>query len=291
MNVQIGHPPHRRPVHHQGPPAGRLGLRRLRHRRHHACRSSARCCARPSTCAATSASSTSPPATATPRWPRPAASPTSCRPTMSAPCSSADASAPKPTACRSPSRKPTPRHCPSPMRASTSCFPPSASCSRPTRQQAASELLRVCRPGGKIGLANWTPESFIGQLFRTIGKYVPPAPGVKSPSLWGTKAHLDALFGATGHGRGESRHFVFRYKSPAHWLEIFRDYYGPVLKAFAALDPEAAHGARGGSPMPCSTSSTSPRTARWSCPASISKRSSPGRTGSRRYRLPRRTPR
>ncbi|MDP2377203.1 MAG: SAM-dependent methyltransferase, partial [Reyranella sp.] len=97
----------------------------------------------------------------------------------------------------------------------------------------------VCRPGGKIGLANWTPESFIGQLFKTIGKYVPPAPGVKSPALWGTKAHLETLFGPKAAVAAESRHFVFRYKSPNHWLEIFRGYYGPVLKAFAAIDPEA----------------------------------------------------
>lgn len=109
----------------------------------------------------------------------------------------------------------------------------------PNQEQAAKEMLRVCRPGGKIGLANWTPESFIGQLFRTIGKYVPPAPGVKSPALWGTTAHLEALFGAKAAVAAESRHFVFRYKSPNHWLEIFRGYYGPVLKAFAAIDPEA----------------------------------------------------
>ena len=68
----------------------------------------------------------------------------------------------------------------------------------PNQEQAAKELLRVCRPGGKIGLANWTPEGFIGRLFKTIGKYVPPAPGVKSPALWGSKAHLDELFGARG---------------------------------------------------------------------------------------------
>lgn len=109
----------------------------------------------------------------------------------------------------------------------------------PNQEQAAKEMLRVCRPGGKIGLANWTPESFIGQLFKTIGKYVPPAPGVKSPALWGTKAHLETLFGATAAVSAESRHFVFRYKSADHWMEIFRGYYGPVLKAFAAIDPEA----------------------------------------------------
>jgi ubiquinone/menaquinone biosynthesis C-methylase UbiE len=112
----------------------------------------------------------------------------------------------------------------------------------PNQEQAARELLRVCRPGGKIGLANWTPESFIGQVFKTIGKYVPPAPGVKSPALWGTKAHLDALFGPKAAVQAQSRHFVMRYKSPSHWMEIFRGYYGPVLKAFAAIDAEAREG-------------------------------------------------
>jgi ubiquinone/menaquinone biosynthesis C-methylase UbiE len=106
----------------------------------------------------------------------------------------------------------------------------------PDQQQAANEMLRVCRPGGKVGLANWTPEGFIGQLFKTIGKYAPPAPGVKSPALWGTEAHLDALFGGKAVVAAESRHFAFRYKSPEHMLNVFRTYYGPVLKAFAAID-------------------------------------------------------
>ena len=109
----------------------------------------------------------------------------------------------------------------------------------PNQDRAARELLRVCRPGGKIGLANWTPESFIGQMFRVLGKYVPPVAGVAPPSLWGTKARLDTLFGLQAVVAAESRNFVFRYKSPAHWLETFRDYYGPVLKAFASLNPEA----------------------------------------------------
>ena len=109
----------------------------------------------------------------------------------------------------------------------------------PNQALAATELMRVCRPGGKIGMANWTPESFIGRLFKTIGKYVPPAPGVKSPALWGNKAHLDTLFGSKASIAAESRNFVFRYKSPKHWVEIFRSYYGPVLKAFAAIDPKA----------------------------------------------------
>ena len=109
----------------------------------------------------------------------------------------------------------------------------------PNQDKAARELLRVCRPGGKIGLANWTPESFIGQMFRVLGKYVPPVAGVAPPSLWGTRARLDTLFGSQAVVTVESRNFVFRYRSPAHWLEIFRDYYGPVLKAFASLNPEA----------------------------------------------------
>ncbi|WP_036264678.1 class I SAM-dependent methyltransferase [Methylocapsa aurea] len=109
----------------------------------------------------------------------------------------------------------------------------------PNQQQAASELMRVCRPGGKIGMANWTPGSFIGQLFKTIGKYVPPAPGVKSPALWGSMAHLETLFGSSATVAAKSRNFVFRYKSPEHWVETFRSYYGPIVKAFAAIDPEA----------------------------------------------------
>ncbi len=109
----------------------------------------------------------------------------------------------------------------------------------PNQEQAANELMRVCRPGGKIGMANWTPESFIGKLFKTIGKYVPPAPGMKSPALWGNKAHLDTLFGSKAPVAVESKNFVFRYKSPKHWVEIFRSYYGPIVKAFAAIDPKA----------------------------------------------------
>lgn len=109
----------------------------------------------------------------------------------------------------------------------------------PNQDKAANELARVCRPGGRIGLANWTPESFIGQLFKTIGNYIPPTPGVKSPGLWGTKARLEELFGkAAREIRTTSREFTFRYRSPTHWIEVFRTYYGPMNKAFGALDAE-----------------------------------------------------
>jgi SAM-dependent methyltransferase len=109
----------------------------------------------------------------------------------------------------------------------------------PDQERAAREMLRVCRPGGKIGLANWTPESFIGQLFKTLGKYIAPAPGLKSPALWGTEVRLAELFGS-GAAEIDSRprHYVFRYRSPAHWLDVFRTYYGPLHKAFGALDAE-----------------------------------------------------
>ena len=106
----------------------------------------------------------------------------------------------------------------------------------PNQPQAASELLRVCRSGGKIGLANWTPDGFIGQVFKTLGKYLPPPSGAKSPALWGTRARLDELFGNQASIKAEPRMFNFRYRSPDHFLDVFKTFYGPVLKAFAALD-------------------------------------------------------
>lgn len=110
----------------------------------------------------------------------------------------------------------------------------------PDQDRAASELVRVCKRGGKIGLANWTPEGFIGQLFKTIGKHVPPPPGAKSPALWGTRARMAELFEPRACSiESAERNFVFRYRSPEHWLEVFKTYYGPLLKAFAALEPAA----------------------------------------------------
>jgi ubiquinone/menaquinone biosynthesis C-methylase UbiE len=107
----------------------------------------------------------------------------------------------------------------------------------PDQDKAASELLRVCKRGGKIGLANWTPEGFIGQLFKTLGQYLPPPAGTKSPALWGTRPRINEMFATSATSiKAEHRHFTFRYHSPDHFLQIFRSYYGPMLKAFAALD-------------------------------------------------------
>jgi len=108
----------------------------------------------------------------------------------------------------------------------------------PHPARTAAEMLRVCRSGGRIGMANWTPEGMIGQLFKTIGGHVKPPAGIESPALWGSRKRIDELFGAQASAIDVTpRQFAFRYRSPEHMLEIFRTFYGPVLKAFAALDP------------------------------------------------------
>ena len=111
----------------------------------------------------------------------------------------------------------------------------------PDHVRAANEMLRVVRGGGRIAMANWTPEGCVGQLFKTIGKHIAPPAGLKPPALWGTEDYLRQLFGSEASAMHiERKLFNFRYASPAHMLQIFRDYYGPVHKAFAALGPDAA---------------------------------------------------
>jgi len=110
----------------------------------------------------------------------------------------------------------------------------------PHQEQAAHELVRVCRSGGTIGLANWTPEGFIGQLFKVIGRHIPPAPGLKPPSRWGTKAGIEALFGNQASAISITpRNFNFRYLSVDHFIEVFSNYYGPIHKALTALGENA----------------------------------------------------
>jgi ubiquinone/menaquinone biosynthesis C-methylase UbiE len=110
----------------------------------------------------------------------------------------------------------------------------------PDQERAAAELVRVCRPGGKIALANWTPTGFVGGMLRTVGKHVPPPAGLNSPLLWGTEPRLRELFSDTiSDLQIERRHFVFRFRSADHFVEFFRANYGPVAKAFDALDEAA----------------------------------------------------
>jgi ubiquinone/menaquinone biosynthesis C-methylase UbiE len=107
----------------------------------------------------------------------------------------------------------------------------------PDHVRAASEMARVCRPGGRIGLASWTPEGFLGDMFRTIAAHVPPPAGVASPLLWGTEAHLAEIFGDTVEWVAHTRRmFTFRFTSPEEFVDVFATYYGPTFKAFEALD-------------------------------------------------------
>ena len=111
----------------------------------------------------------------------------------------------------------------------------------PDQARSASEMARVCRPGGRIGLANWTPESLVGEMFKTLGRQLPPPAGVGSPSLWGVESHLRSLFGEQAAAIAVTpRLFNFRYRSAAHFIDVFRTWYGPVHKAFAALPADKA---------------------------------------------------
>jgi len=106
----------------------------------------------------------------------------------------------------------------------------------PDHATAAAELLRVCKPGGKIGLANWTPDSFIGQLFTTLGRHIPPPAGINPPAFWGAHNYLDTLFPDARKIEAVTRVFNWRYRSPEHWIETWRVVYGPLQKAFDSLD-------------------------------------------------------
>lgn len=116
----------------------------------------------------------------------------------------------------------------------------------PDHTRSAAEMARVCRPGGRIGLANWTPNSLIGRMFKVLGGYVPPPAGVQPPSLWGTEAHVRALFSEQlSQFTAVPRVFNFRYRSASHFVDVFRAWYGPVNKAFAAQSPEQAEALAG----------------------------------------------
>jgi ubiquinone/menaquinone biosynthesis C-methylase UbiE len=108
----------------------------------------------------------------------------------------------------------------------------------PDHQRTAAELTRVCRPGGRIGLANWTPSGFLGELLRLVAKHVPPPSDVQSPVLWGTDAYIRELFPGASRIVQATRSFAFRYRSAHHWVQTFRDYYGPTHTAFLALEAE-----------------------------------------------------
>jgi len=108
----------------------------------------------------------------------------------------------------------------------------------PDHRRVGTELARGCRPGGRVGLASWTPRGFLGRLFGLVAKYVPAAPGAQSPLRWGTDAHVRELFQAAARIEHTTRMFAFRYESPEHWVEIFRTFYGPIYSAFRALDPD-----------------------------------------------------
>jgi SAM-dependent methyltransferase len=110
----------------------------------------------------------------------------------------------------------------------------------PDQEKAAGELVRVCRPGGKIGLASWTPDGMWGQLFRLHGQYLPPPPGVRPPPLWGTEARIRELFGgAVRDLRLQKRRAVFRAVSAGAWFDFFKTWFGPMIAVLATLDERA----------------------------------------------------
>jgi SAM-dependent methyltransferase len=110
----------------------------------------------------------------------------------------------------------------------------------PDQERTAAELMRVCRPGGRIGMVNWTPDSYVGELFRTIGRYLPPSPGLKPPVLWGDEERLRELFGPEAKLSAPRRSFHWRFPSAEHQAEFFSTFYGPTHTAIAAVGAERA---------------------------------------------------
>jgi ubiquinone/menaquinone biosynthesis C-methylase UbiE len=113
------------------------------------------------------------------------------------------------------------------------------------QERAASEMIRVCRRGRRVGLANWTPEGFIGQLFATIATHAPGTTSGSSPFLWGTTDRLEELFGVYGSVWAARKHVALRARSPMEWVDKLRASYAPVLKTFAALDAARQKSLRG----------------------------------------------
>jgi SAM-dependent methyltransferase len=108
----------------------------------------------------------------------------------------------------------------------------------PDHHRAATELARVCRPGGRIALASWTPDGFIGETFRVFSRHLPPGPGLQPPVRWGDQGYLDSLFGDVAATMASHRRTaVFRFRSAEENVDFFRTYYGPTLRAFESLDP------------------------------------------------------
>ena len=108
----------------------------------------------------------------------------------------------------------------------------------PDQEKAADELLRACRAGGKIGLANWTPDGFAGEMGSLFGRYLPLSPGLKPPVLWGTEERLRELLGSGANSLQIARRsFVFRYRSIRHYLDVLQTHLGPTRETFLALDP------------------------------------------------------
>ena len=239
LDTEHAHERTHRPHRPQDPPADRLGERRLRRHRHdladrrRVARRSLRPAHRRARARRRRRQRQRDARRGAPRLPG------RRRPTTSARCSSAAPSAPPPSACDVEFQEADAEALPFDDASFDAVLSTFGVMFAPDHAKSAAEMLRVCRPGGRIGLANWTPEGFIGQLFKTLGRHVPPPPGVQSPSLWGIAVAPARRCSATARASSiATRTFNFRYRSAAHFIDVFRTWYGPVHKAFAALPAE-----------------------------------------------------